>query len=89
MGGEMGTGVHTVIAVWSCLMRWLGNRAQGCLSVCVSVCACVLTDGLARDKKLKEEGERYVHPVCTCVTGGVCMSNEVAVVKGDRAGLCK
>lgn len=28
-------------------------------------------------------------PCSTCVNGRVHMSDEVAVVKGDRAGLCK
>lgn len=64
MGGEIGIAVYTLIAVWSCLMRWLGNRAQGCLSVCMYVRMDVsgggLTDGLAQDIKAKEGEGRAV-----------------------------
>lgn len=37
-----------------------------------SMCACVLTDGVARDKKAKEGGEQYVRPVRTCVSAWAC-----------------
>lgn len=65
-----------------------------------SVCACALTDRMVRNKKAKEEGEAICvsrsHmqacmgvPCSACVNSRVCMSDEMAVVKGDRAGLCK
>lgn len=62
------------------------------------VCASVLTHGPARDIKAKEEESSasslymccYMGVPCSaCENGRVRMSDEVAVVKGDRAGLCK
>lgn len=40
--------------------------------MCKSVCVCMLTDGVARDKKAKEEREQYVSPVCTRVSAWAC-----------------
>lgn len=53
--GEMGIAGHTVMAVCSGLMRWLGNRVQQCL--CEGVCVCVWcqTDVAASNKEAKEE----------------------------------
>lgn len=69
------------------------------MSQCVCVCGCarMLTDGVARDerKRRAKSGVPSLH-VCShaClvgarVSGRVCMSDEVAAVKGDRARLCK
>lgn len=92
MGGKMGIGAQTVIAVCSGLMRWPGNGDQGCLSVSVSVFARMLTDGLVKDKMAGGEGGSGVcvsawacHVVHVCVCGRVRMSDEVTVVRGNRA----
>lgn len=63
-------------------MRWLENRAPGCLSVCEKVRVCESTDEVVRDER---GGEVDTHTCArTCEA-----ANEVAAVKGDQAGLCQ
>lgn len=64
-------------------MRCLGNRVQGWLSVCASVCWLIRWCGI------KGRWGRSI--ACrACVNSRVYMSDEVAVLKGDLTGqLCK
>lgn len=64
-------------------MRCLGNRVQGCLSVCASVCWLIRWCGI--------KGRRGRNIACrACVNSRVYMSDEVVVLKGDLTGrLCK
>lgn len=72
-----------VMAVCSFVMRRLGNRVQGCLSVCASVCWLIRWCGM--------KGRRGRNIACrACVNSRVYRSDEVVVLKGDLTGrLCK